>query len=63
LPQPLLNMQVSGKAHWAWIFILDTTLSAIASFWIIEDFPENTFIFVSEAESTRALVLLYILTT
>jgi hypothetical protein len=38
---------------WAWIFILEglfTVLAAIASFWIVEDFPE-TAKFLSETES------------
>lgn len=43
---------IGGKAAWAWIFILEglaTVICAIASFWIIEDFPQ-TAKFLSEPE-------------
>jgi hypothetical protein len=51
----IVNMQgVGGKAGWAWIFILEglfTVLCAIASYFIIADFPEHAK-FLSETEST-----------
>jgi len=43
---------IGGKPGWAWIFILEglfTILCAIASFWILEDFPDNAK-FLSETE-------------
>lgn len=45
---------VGGKPAWAWIFILEgllTVVAALASYWIIQDFP-NTAKFLSEAERT-----------
>ncbi|KAJ3481682.1 hypothetical protein NLI96_g7499 [Meripilus lineatus] len=45
---------VGGKPAWAWIFILEgllTVLAGVASFWIIQDFPD-TAKFLSEAERT-----------
>ncbi|KAH9947914.1 MFS general substrate transporter [Amylocystis lapponica] len=43
---------IGGKPGWAWIFILEglvTVVCAVASFWILEDFPENAK-FLSEPE-------------
>ncbi|KAA1468266.1 MFS general substrate transporter [Dentipellis sp. KUC8613] len=43
---------VGGKPGWAWIFILEglaTVVVAIASFWIIQDFPD-TAKFLTDAE-------------
>lgn len=43
---------VGGKAGWRWIFILEglaTVVCAVASFWIIEDFPDKAK-FLSEPE-------------
>ncbi|KAK7694902.1 hypothetical protein QCA50_002090 [Cerrena zonata] len=43
---------VGGKPGWAWIFILEgllTVICAIASFWILEDFPD-TAKFLNETE-------------
>lgn len=43
---------VAGKPGWAWIFILEgifTVLCAVASFWIVQDFPEDAK-FLSEPE-------------
>ena len=48
---------VGGKPGWAWIFILEglaTIVAAVASFFIIQDFPD-TARFLSEAE--RAMVI------
>ncbi|KAL0060590.1 hypothetical protein AAF712_012593 [Marasmius tenuissimus] len=45
---------VGGKPAWAWIFILEglaTVIAGVASFWIIQDFPD-TAKFLSEAERT-----------
>ncbi|KAG7093052.1 hypothetical protein E1B28_009345 [Marasmius oreades] len=45
---------IGGKPGWAWIFILEgfaTVVAGIASFWIIQDFPD-TAKFLSEAERT-----------
>ncbi|KAF9466139.1 MFS general substrate transporter [Collybia nuda] len=45
---------IGGKPAWAWIFILEglaTVLAGVASFWIIQDFPD-TAKFLSEAERT-----------
>ncbi|EGO05158.1 hypothetical protein SERLA73DRAFT_128891 [Serpula lacrymans var. lacrymans S7.3] len=53
LAAAIANMNgIGGKPGWAWIFILEgifTVLMAIASFWIIEDFPGSAK-FLSEAE-------------
>ncbi|CAK5283159.1 unnamed protein product [Mycena citricolor] len=43
---------IGGKPAWAWIFILEglaTVLAGLASFWIIQDFPD-TAKFLSEPE-------------
>ncbi|TFK56973.1 MFS general substrate transporter [Heliocybe sulcata] len=43
---------VGGKPGWAWIFILEglfTVLCAVASFWIIQDFPDSAK-FLSDTE-------------
>ncbi|PSR75912.1 hypothetical protein PHLCEN_2v8826 [Hermanssonia centrifuga] len=43
---------VGGKPGWAWIFILEgifTVLCAIASFWILADFPDSAK-FLTETE-------------
>lgn len=43
---------IGGKPGWAWIFILEglfTVLCALASFWILQDFPD-TAKFLSETE-------------
>ncbi|KAI0307925.1 MFS general substrate transporter [Multifurca ochricompacta] len=43
---------VGGRPGWAWIFILEglaTILIAVASFWVLQDFPE-TAKFLTEAE-------------
>ncbi|KAF8226835.1 MFS general substrate transporter [Tricholoma matsutake] len=45
---------VGGKPAWAWIFILEglvTVLAGVASFWIIQDFPD-TAKFLTETERT-----------
>ncbi|PPQ63105.1 hypothetical protein CVT24_005816 [Panaeolus cyanescens] len=45
---------VGGKPAWAWIFILEglaTILAGVASFWIIQDFPD-TAKFLTEEERT-----------
>lgn len=45
---------IGGKSGWAWIFILEgclTVLCAIASFFVLQDFPE-TAKFLSEEERT-----------
>ncbi|GLB41654.1 putative MFS general substrate transporter [Lyophyllum shimeji] len=55
LAAAISNMKgVGGKPAWAWIFILEglaTVLAGIASFWIIQDFPD-TAKFLTEAERT-----------
>jgi MFS family permease len=43
---------IGGKSGWAWIFILEglgTIIAGIASFWIIQDFPD-TAKFLTEVE-------------
>ncbi|KAI0050670.1 MFS general substrate transporter [Auriscalpium vulgare] len=54
LASAIHNMDgVGGKPGWAWIFILEglaTVLVAIASFWVLQDFPDNAE-FLTEAES------------
>ncbi|KAK0214834.1 hypothetical protein IW262DRAFT_1278275, partial [Armillaria fumosa] len=49
------NMEgVGGKPAWAWIFILEglaMVATGVASFWIIQDFP-NTAKFLSDKEWT-----------
>jgi MFS family permease len=45
---------VGGKPAWAWIFILEglaTIVAGVASFWIIQDFPDDAK-FLSDAERT-----------
>ncbi|KAI0820751.1 MFS general substrate transporter [Trametes gibbosa] len=45
---------VGGKPAWAWIFIIEglvTVIAGVASFWIIQDFPD-TAKFLTEAERT-----------
>jgi MFS family permease len=45
---------IGGKPGWAWIFILEglvTVLAGVASFWIIQDFPD-TAKFLTEEERT-----------
>ncbi|KDQ63397.1 hypothetical protein JAAARDRAFT_121105 [Jaapia argillacea MUCL 33604] len=53
LAAAISNMQgIGGLAGWKWIFILEglfTVLCAIASFWIVQDFPDNAK-FLSESE-------------
>ena len=43
---------VAGRTGWSWIFILEglfTILCAIASFWVVQDFPETAkFLTVTE---------------
>ncbi|KAL0576229.1 hypothetical protein V5O48_005739 [Marasmius crinis-equi] len=55
LAAAIANMEgVGGKPAWAWIFILEglaTVIAGVASFWIIQDFPD-TAKFLSEAERT-----------
>ncbi|KAI0339597.1 MFS general substrate transporter [Trametopsis cervina] len=55
LAAAISNMHgVGGKPAWAWIFILEglaTVLAGIASFWIIQDFPD-TAKFLTEEERT-----------
>ena len=49
---------VGGKPGWAWIFILEgllTVVCAIASFFILSDFPDTAkFLSETERESPRA---------
>ena len=48
---------VGGKPGWAWIFILEglfTVLCAIASFFILSDFPD-TAKFLNETERKRSV--------
>jgi sugar phosphate permease len=48
---------IGGKAGWSWIFILEgilTCIVAIASFWVVCDFPEDCR-FLTEGE--RAMLL------
>ncbi|KAJ7879976.1 MFS general substrate transporter [Mycena olivaceomarginata] len=45
---------VAGRPAWSWIFILEglaTILAGVASYWIVQDFPD-TAKFLSEAERT-----------
>ena len=53
LAAAIVQMDGTGNLPgWAWIFILEglfTVLCAIASFWILEDFPENAK-FLNEEE-------------
>ncbi|KAG7093082.1 hypothetical protein E1B28_009370 [Marasmius oreades] len=45
---------IGGKPGWAWIFILEglaTVVAGVASFWLVQDFPD-TAKFLSEAERT-----------
>ncbi|SJL04084.1 related to MFS transporter [Armillaria ostoyae] len=55
LAAAISNMEgVGGKPAWAWIFILEglvTVVAGVASFWIIQDFPD-TAKFLSEKERT-----------
>lgn len=53
LAAAISNMDgIGGKPGWAWIFILEgllTVCCAVASFWILQDFPE-TARFLTETE-------------
>ncbi|PPQ68415.1 hypothetical protein CVT26_006087 [Gymnopilus dilepis] len=55
LAAAISNMDgVGGKPAWAWIFIIEgliTVLAGAASFWIIQDFPDNAT-FLTEEERT-----------
>ncbi|PBK99763.1 MFS general substrate transporter [Armillaria gallica] len=55
LAAAISNMEgVGGMPAWAWIFILEglvTVVAGVASFWIIQDFPD-TAKFLSEKERT-----------
>lgn len=47
---------IGGKPAWAWIFILEglfTVLVGIASFWVVQDFPD-TAKFLTEDERKAA---------
>lgn len=61
LAAAISNMDgIGGKPAWAWIFILEglfTVLVGIASFWIIQDFPD-TAKFLSEEERKKSLQML-----
>jgi MFS family permease len=58
LAAAISNMDgIGGKPGWAWIFILEgliTVIAGMASFWIIQDFPD-TAKFLTEEE--RAVVI------
>ena len=51
---------IGGKPGWAWIFILEgllTVVCAIASFFILSDFPDTAkFLSETERESTGASI-------
>ena len=53
LAAAIANMDgIGGKPAWAWIFIIEgllTVLVGIASFWVIQDFPD-TAKFLTEDE-------------
>ncbi|KAG5337104.1 hypothetical protein C0989_010759 [Termitomyces sp. Mn162] len=55
LAAAIANMDgIGGKPAWAWIFIIEglaTVLAGVASFWIIQDFPD-TAKFLTAAERT-----------
>ncbi|KAJ7117835.1 MFS general substrate transporter [Mycena epipterygia] len=55
LAAAISNMDgIGGKPAWAWIFILEglaTILAGIASFWVVQDFPD-TAKFLTETERT-----------
>ncbi|KAM5506301.1 hypothetical protein McanMca71_002494 [Microsporum canis] len=51
---------VGGKAGWEWIFILEglaTIVIAVASFWMVQDFPD-TATFLSEDDRKRVILRL-----
>ncbi|KAH8833207.1 MFS general substrate transporter [Flagelloscypha sp. PMI_526] len=58
LAAAIANMEgVGGKPAWAWIFLLEgiaTVIAGIASFWIIQDFPD-TAKFLTEAERVAVI--------
>lgn len=48
---------VGGKPGWAWIFILEglaTVLVGIASYWVVQDFPDDAT-FLSEQDRARVI--------
>ncbi|KAJ6518917.1 MFS general substrate transporter [Mycena sanguinolenta] len=55
LAAAISNMDgIGGKPAWAWIFItegLATIVAGVASFWVVQDFPDNAK-FLTEAERT-----------
>ncbi|KAJ7642794.1 MFS general substrate transporter [Mycena polygramma] len=55
LAAAISNMDgIGGKPAWAWIFILEglaTILAGIASYWIVQDFPDSAK-FLTETERT-----------
>ncbi|KAJ7623133.1 MFS general substrate transporter [Roridomyces roridus] len=57
LASAISNMNsVGGRPAWAWIFILEglaTIVVGIASFWVVQDFPDSPNVkFLTEAERT-----------
>ncbi len=63
LAAAISNMNgIGGRPGWAWIFILEglfTILAGLASFWIIQDFPD-TAKFLTETESALKDTLFYL---
>lgn len=53
---------IGGKPAWAWIFILEglfTVLVGIASFWVVQDFPDTAkFLTEDERKATRLFDLI-----
>lgn len=48
---------VGGKPGWAWIFILEglaTIVIAVASFWMVHDFPDEAT-FLSDVDRARVI--------
>ncbi|KAJ7043747.1 MFS general substrate transporter [Mycena alexandri] len=56
LAAAISNMEgVGGRPAWAWIFIIEglaTILVGIATYWVVQDFPDVTAKFLTETERT-----------
>ena len=55
---------IGGKRGWEWIFLIEglfTVFVGVASFWVIQDFPDTAKFLKPEESMLSPLLLLYIL--